>query len=121
MQLGHSLPLTPSLLASATGSLTDLTPVSSQASKKHTPRPTEVHRLDGTYQRQTTHVILKAATQAEEDYCSTQQIARDAVVGQAFYTMVDAVTSPAHATALLSQAETTLTKYAGDKVSPTNP
>lgn len=80
--------------------------------RKAYPQYSDVQRLDGSHQRRTMTLLLKAATQAEDDYRATQQIARDAVVGQAFYTTVGSPPlSSSSATAFPSQAETTLAKY----------
>jgi len=75
------------------------------------PDHSVVQALDGSHQRRTLQLMLKAAQQAEDDFTSTQRIARDAIgLSQAFATNVQP-TGSHQALALPSQAETTLGRY----------
>ena len=69
-----------------------------------------VQSLEGSHQRRTLQLMLKAAQQAEDDFASTQRIARDAVgLSQAFQATVH--TAGASVASLPSQAESTIRKY----------
>ncbi len=69
-----------------------------------------VQALASTHQRKTLQKILVAAQQAEDDYASTQPIAREAIgLSQAF--IAGAFHGPAIAPAFPSQAETMLNRY----------
>jgi hypothetical protein len=70
-----------------------------------------VQGLDGSHQRRTLQLMLKAAQQAEDDFTSTQRIACNAIgLSQAFPANVYPTWSN-QALALPSQAKTTLSRY----------
>jgi hypothetical protein len=70
-----------------------------------------VQALDGSHQRCTLHLMLKAAQQAEDNFMSTQRIACNAIgLSQAFPAIAHA-TGSNQAMALLSQAKMTLSRY----------
>ncbi len=70
-----------------------------------------IQALDGSHQRRTLQLLLKAAQQAEDNFTLTQRIARNAIgLSQAFPAIAHA-TGSNQAMALPSQAETTLSRY----------
>ncbi len=70
-----------------------------------------VQALDGSHQRRTLQLMLKAAQQAEDNFTSTQRIACNAIgLSQAFLTNAH-LTRSNQALALPSQAKTTLSWY----------
>jgi hypothetical protein len=70
-----------------------------------------VQALDGSHQRHTLQLMLKAAQQAEDNFTSTQCIACNAIgLSPAFLTNAQA-TGSIQALALPSQAKTTLSQY----------
>jgi hypothetical protein len=75
------------------------------------PDHSVVQALDWSHQRRTLQLMLKAAQQVEDNFTSTQRIARNAIgLSQAFSTNAQA-TGSTQALALPSQAETTLSWY----------
>ncbi len=73
------------------------------------PDHSVVQVLEDSHQRRTLQLMLKAAQQAEDDFASTQRIARDAVgLSQAFQVSVHATGATV---AMPSQAESTIRKY----------
>jgi hypothetical protein len=70
-----------------------------------------IQALDGSHQRGTLQLMLKATQQAEDNFTSTQRIARDAIgLTQAFPAIAHA-TGSNQAMALPSQAKMTLSGY----------
>ncbi len=70
-----------------------------------------VQALDGSHQRGTLQLMLKATQQAEDNFTSTQRIARDAIgLSQAFL-VISHATGSNQAMALPSQAKMTLSGY----------
>jgi hypothetical protein len=82
--------------------------------QKNYPAHATTHRLDTTYQRQQLSIILSAAQSAEDEVRQVQDIARSLVgQGQGFFMQ------PLYGQQIFaypSQAETTLTQYAGGDV-----
>ena len=77
--------------------------------RRNFPDHSVVQALEGSHQRRTLQLMLKAAQQAEDDFASTQRIARDAVgLSQAFQASVHATGATV---AMPSQAESTIRKY----------
>ena len=78
------------------------------------PAHTTTHCLDATYQQQQLSIILSAAQTAEDEVHQVQDIACS-LVGQGFFSMAY---GGQQISAYPSQAETTLTQYAGGGCKP---
>ena len=70
-----------------------------------------IQALDGSHQRHTLQLMLKAAQQAEDDFTSMQRIARDAIGLSQAFPVIGHATGSNQALALPSQAKTTLSWY----------
>jgi hypothetical protein len=70
-----------------------------------------IQALDGSHQRRTLQLMLKAAQQAEDAFTLMQCIARDAIGLSQAFPVIGHATGSNQALALPSQAETTLSRY----------
>jgi hypothetical protein len=70
-----------------------------------------VQALDGSHQRRTLQLMLKAAQQAEDGFTLTQRIARNAIGLSQAFPAIGHATGSNQALALPSQAKTTLSWY----------
>ena len=77
------------------------------------PDHSVIQPLASTHQRKILQQMLRAAQQAEDDYGSTQRIAREAIGMSQAFPIVASPGTPVRAAAFPSQAETTLTRYQG--------
>jgi hypothetical protein len=76
------------------------------------PDHSVIQSLVSTHQRKILQQMLQAAQQAEDDYGSTQRIAREAIGLSQAFPVGAKPGGPVRASAFPSQSETTLTRYA---------